>query len=428
MPQHNRELWRVSDFGEVKGLIDNNLKFFCDKVSPAGHSQIWHIGKKSSFVQHLKLEKINIVPIGFDALSQRRKDLLLQRIPKKKPRFPDVEFQASFLNCELVFANAGTDTKIKNDFLGKGGGGALDTFIDRASDYDFGIIQKEKDLLVCLRSKQGFKSESISSDREKFQALLMGIGFTHGFQPWPYRTEYWRGGRKISDEIKPRRILPRTSYAPFDRDIGIFSGRVKRNKKNSPTRLAARFFAIDDTFHQYINQLLFLFRETGGASFHIRTMALCSLFEGIISLVFEELKLADKLRASSSYYAEYACLRSRLARRIKRLAGKSGRQTLSRIANMLSSAQEFRVEDKFKAICQHFQLEYESEMVRHLDAWKRKRNPLMHGKWKETDEDFSDQALIAGAINIVALKVMGYSGSMKFNAVAYEIKDRYRII
>ena len=256
----------------------------------------------------------------------------------------------------------------------------------------------------------------------------MGIGFTHGFQPWPYRIEYWRGEEKILDQIQPPYKLTKTRYAPFDRNIGFLRNLNKKGTRNSVVRLTAKFFEQKTELSDELSRLLFLFRETGSASFHTKTLALCSLFEGAVSLLFEGLKLEDELRQKDTRFEDYITLRNRLVKRLRRVAVKNNSEAIRRLAGSLNSAKEFRVQDKFRALCQHFGLKYENDLAKTFEAWNRKRNPFMHGNWKEEDSDFSDQALIAAAINTLVLKLIGYSGQMKFDASAVEIKDRYRLI
>lgn len=429
VPQPKREIWKPADAWKLSGMIEGDLRFSSESVSPLGNSPSWHFGKKPKFVQYLSLDKINLAPEGFEALSRRKRDKLLQQSPRKKAKYPDVEFHAVLFECVPTFLNAGTSTRVKNDFLGIcGGGDSLDTFIDRGLAYDFALIKKEGDLHVHFRSKSRFRSAAQDDDLRRFQAFLMGVGFTHGFQPWPYRIKFWREGQKVADQFRPPHKLTKISYAPFDRGTRFHGNLRRKGARNSPVRLAANFFEKQTPLSVELSRLLFLFRETGSASFHTKTLALCSLFEGAVALIFEGLKLEEELRCSDPQFQEYITLRDRLHKRLRALAKKGGHQSLNRIAGALSSAKEFRVQDKFKAICQHFGLSYENEMQKHLEAWSRKRNLFMHGNWKEEDSDFSDQSLMAGGINIFILKLMGYSGQMKFNAFAQDAKDRYKTI
>jgi hypothetical protein len=430
-PEPKRVVWTPADAWKVSGTIEGDLKFSCDQVSPLGKEHFWSFGERKPYIQKLSLESIDLIPSGFDALSPVQKAKLLGRPIPKKPKYPDVEFHAMLFGCKPVFLNAGTRTEIKNDFLGNfRGGSSFDTFIDRNNDYDFALIKKDGDTHIHFRSKSQFHSVSAADDWRRFYALLFAIGFTHGFQPWPYRILHYRDGRKIADKITVPRKLAKTIHAPFDDGIGHLGNLGRKGSQNSVIRLAARFFEKKTPLSENLSHLLFLFREAGGSSAHfdIKTLALCSLFEGVVTLMFDELKLEDELRRTSSQFDEYLKLRDRLVKRLRRLASRNNRPSFERLAGSLNSAKEFRVKDKFKVVCEHFGLNYENEMEQHFEAWKKKRNPMMHGSWNSKTTDYSDQALIAGAINILVLKLIGYSGQMRCYAFAYEIKDRYKRI
>lgn len=429
IPEPKREIWKPADAWKISGLIESDLKFASDSVSPQGYSPSWRFGRKPSFIQYLRLDRINLIPEGFDALSRVRRDKILQRPPTKRAKHPDVEFHAVLFDCEPVFFNAGTATKITNDFLGLcGGGSAFDTFIDRGKEYDFALRKKDGDTHIHFRSKYGFRSISQEGDWRRFRAFLMGVGFTHGFQPWPYRIEFWRAGKKIADQFRPPYKLTKTRYAPFDKGIGLSGNLHKKGTRNSVIKLAARFFEKQTDLSKQVSDLLFHFREIGDVGFRIKTLPLCSLFEKTVSTIFAGLELETKLRRDNPQFCKYRTIRDRLVRRLRTLAKHEKSETFERLANHLSSASEFRTLDKFKAICTRFNLPFEGEMEKHLSAWSRMRHIYAHGNWRDQDSDFSDQALIAGAINIFVLKVMGFSGRMKFHASAQEIKDRYRII
>ena len=204
------------------------------------------------------------------------------------------------------------------------------------------------------------------------------MGFTHGFQPWPYRIQYWRGGKKIADKITVPRTLTETHHAPFDREIGYFGNLRRKGSRNSVIRLAANFFEKKCSLSEQISRLLFLFREAGNplAHFDIRTIALCSLFEGTTNLIFDELKLENELRRTNPQFEYYIQLRNRFVGRLRRISSHKNNTTLQRLAGSLSSAKEFRVKDKFQAACEFFKLDYEKEMKPHFEAWIERETPL----------------------------------------------------
>jgi hypothetical protein len=428
MPIDRKTQWFKNDFWKLTGVIDGDLKFWCDGVSPACRTDSWRVGKKRT-VQTLDFHAINLASEGWDKLTNAQKHKALGSTEKRTSKHPHVEFKAVLVACDPVFLNAGTETRIRNDFLGPEGTSAVDTFIDRDKDYDFALIRKGEDLSVHFRSKGQFCSKSEGDDRHRFQSLLFAIGFTHGFQPWPYRREYWRAGRKISETFTAPHELTKTPHAPFDKGIGRGVGLGRKGTCNSPIRIVAKFFERRSTLSEEIAYLLFLFREAGGSSvnLHIETLALCSLFEGVVDLLFNELKLEHQMRINDSHFDEYLKLRDRLATRLTKIA-RSGNRAFERLAGSLSHAEAFRVKHKFKALCEHFGLKFNEEMKRHLEAWEAQRNPLMHGNLKARDADFVHQSRIAGAINILLLKLMGYSGPVRAVLFSDEPSEIHRTI
>jgi hypothetical protein len=418
-PEPKRELWKPEHAWKLTGQIEGGLEFCCDQAAPRGKHYSWRSGKGASYIQKLSLECIELVP---------RK---LHKSSFKKAKHPNVEFHAVLPDCAPVFLNAGTNTRVQNDFLGLcGGGSTLDTFIDRDGEYDFALIRKEVDTHIHLKSKSRFHSKSVEDDWRRFYAFLAAVGFTHGFQPWPYRIEYWRGGRKAADRIKVPGVLSKTSHAPFDDGIGYLGNQGRKGAKKSAVRLAAKFFSGETKLSKKLSHLLFLFREAGGASvnFHIKTLAMCSLFEGIVTAIFDELKLEDDINGKNPELEIYQKLRDRLVKRLSKLAMGKKDSPINRLIGSLTRAEPIGVRNKFQTICEHLGLGYEGNMQRHFKAWNNQRHQLMHGTWALKDSDFLDQSLIASAINILVLKLMGYSGQMKANAFAQELKDRYRVI
>jgi hypothetical protein len=412
IPQHDKMVWNESDFWSVTGQIEGDLKFRSKIVSPTGRRESWRAGRKPRVVQKLHFKPIELLPSRADALTKARVRRL-GGIPKKpKSKRPKVQFEATLLGCAPLFINAGTTTEIRNDFLGKTTRDSnADTFIDRARDYDFALIHREEDLVVHLRSKFPFKSLSEESDCQRFRALLNAVGFVHGFHPWPFRIQYWRGGRKVTDYLMTGKPVVKTIHAPFAERFGLSNPIARKGAVNSPIRIAARFFEENSETSKQISELLYLFREAGGRSNHlqIQTLAMCAIFEGLVNLLFDVLKLANKLRKTDPDFNQYTVLREQIMKLVAEQPGSQNSRVVRRILGSLSGKEAFRVEDKFRSICDHFFLA-EPEMRPHFNAWNAERHPLSHGKFRSRDTDFRRQGLIAGAINILILKLMGFSG------------------
>jgi hypothetical protein len=88
------------------------------------------------------------------------------------------------------------------------------------------------------------------------------------------------------------------------------------------------------------------------------------------------------------------------------------------------------MEQMFQTIVNHFGLKWQDDMDNIFKTWKRARHPLVHSKARaEISEDEQKAAVlnesrIAGAINILLLKLFGYSGHMRHST----FEDGYRQI
>ena len=410
------------------GRIEGDLSFACDRVSPGDRTDQWRTGRAHT-VQTLTLPWVDLKSSGWDKLTdaQKRKAMGLPRT--SRPKALSVVFEAVLVCSDKIFVNARTTKTVTNDFLGAKRSWYADTFIDRAKDYDFALIQKDEDLEVQFRSKAKFRSKGEADDQRRFRALLNAVGFTHGFQPWPFRISHWRDGKKVSDRITAPRPVRSSIHAPFDRGLGRSLRISRKGVSNSPIRLAARFFESGTDTSKQLSHLLFLTRA-GSADFvdpRVRTLALCSLFEGIIDLLFDALDLEKELRRADPGFGDYIRQRDKLCARLLKFSARRN-LALRRLAGSLEHAKAFRVKDKFKALCNHFHLTYSPNMKKHFDSWSAKRNPLSHGRWDSELEDFIHEARIAGAINILVLKLMGYSGKVRAVTVGSDASETYRTI
>lgn len=207
------------------------------------------------------------------------------------------------------------------------------------------------------------------------------------------------------------KAVVKTIHAPFAEMIGLSNPIARKGAVNSPIRVAARFFEKNSETSKQIAELLYLFREAGGRSNHlqIQTLAMCAIFEGLVNLLFDVLALGEKLREVDPHFNEYAILREKIMKLVAEQPASKNNRVVRRILGSLSGREAFRVEDKFRSICDHFGLR-ETEMRPHFKAWNAERHPLSHGKFRFRDTDFRRQGLIAGAINILILKLMGFSG------------------
>jgi hypothetical protein len=252
-------------------------------------------------------------------------------------------------------------------------------------------FQKEKDdsdLHISLRSKKEYRSIGEQDDWNKFHAFMKALAFVHGMNAWPYRVEYWRAGQKITDRVTAAYKLSKTSHAPFTKRLSFNAktGSLKWDF-NEPIKKAVAFFETDSTLSKEVSEILFLFREADeGVHSEITTIALCSLFENLVRLIFRELNLKEKA-AGSSDLKLFEEAKSEIADQINRQIAAKG-EGYRRLYNIIQSAQPFSIEQTFQAVVNHFGLKWQNDMEIIFNTWKKARNPIVHEKMRaDTSED-----------------------------------------
>lgn len=435
LPNWHRSVWSEADFWKVRARVEHSVSFTATNVIPIRQitrgdlieSTLRFTSFKLAFARRstTKYRKL------FDevAAKYRKEEQLPIPLPlpapvkkRKASRIAFAKFEAVVVGCKPIVENVTTLTVTKNSFLGKTTSWDCDTFVEKTSNYEIALIERKDELHIHLRTRGRYKSDSAIVDRKRFQALLEAVGFTHGFNPWPFRLEQWREGGLIESRFSVPRVPPKTTHAPFDKSLAA-SGYPP------PLWLVMRFFQKDTPLSRFVSDFLSIFRQAGEESVHlpVRTLAFCSLFEGLIHRLFQEFKLERQLRKQRPDARQFLAARDAL---IKTLVKKGAKGDLAskRLAGLLGHAEPFRVKDQFYALCDRFGLDQKA-MKRHFDAWFSERNPLMHGQWRNhSDQDFERQSLIAGAINIFLLKLMGYSGKMVASRFAFNHSDVYRRI
>jgi hypothetical protein len=240
---------------------------------------------------------------------------------------------------------------------------------------------------------------------------------------------YLRAGQKITDRITSAAKLTKTFHAPFTDRLAFNAqtGSLKWDFQDA-IRKAATFFEKDSIFSKEVSIILFLFREADeGVHSEITTITLCALFENLVRLLFRELNLKEKVDNEDLKLFEEA--KAEIAGQINRQIAEKG-EGYRRLYNVVQSAQLFSMEQMCQAVANHFGLKWQDDMENIFKTWKRARNPLLHEKARaEMSEDEQkasviNESRIAGAINILLLKLFGYSGQMRHST----FEDGYREI
>lgn len=424
---HSKRVLTEKDYWSVKGVLAGEGVLVGDLPFSAGYiTPIALVGPKREFSATRTLHTLETVTRKVDPVRIRSKQRALRRRlnidpqPRSKPGSDrSFYFHAIFVDHPLPGANRATETVTKNDFLGEGTTSHGNTFIGDTSAAEYALIRadNERDLELHFRSKPDWKSPSEKDDRRKFDALLQGLAFATGIQPWPFRTKYSRGrGFVISDTIGAAVRPPRTEFAPLSQTFGPDAG-VDLAKV---IRAAAEYLEADVPFNRELVKLLFLFRQAGAAQTEIATLTVCTLLESLVRAIFKHVCHKRSEASDALEPITLDTLKESFLRRVSRRAQSSKGREYERLCGRIRDAQIFQMQDIFKAVAARLNIPWH-EMGPVFKEWKKARNPSAHGAFwhdvdasdeqKETEEMFYGHSRIAGAFNMILLKLFGYSGS-----------------
>ena len=425
VPDLKTGIFTKRDYWKLTGIIEDQLQFKCDYVGPSGWSSKSWPGDitKCTFDLH----PIDLIPSGWDAMSRQERNLRLKQLQEGTPaakekaeqdaeaeRTDDFSFYATLFEYPLLTSDWGKEVKGETE------------------SYEF-VLKKEtedSDLYVSIHSKKEHHSPSEQNDWNKFYAFMKALAFVNGMNAWPYRIIYSRAGQNIADRVTAASKLSKTSHAPFTKRLSFNAktGSLKWNFQESVIKAAA-FFEADSNLSKEVSEILFLFREADeGVHSEITTIALCNLFENTVRLIFRELNLKEKAGADVDLKL-FEEAKSEVADQISRQIAVKG-EGYRRLHNVVRSAQLFSMEQMFQSVVNHFGLKWHDDMEVVFSTWKKARNPIVHDKMRSNiSEDEQkvatiNESRIAGAINILLLKLFGYSGWMRSST----FEDKYREI
>jgi len=432
-------VYTESDCWQLTGTIEDFIPFNCEVhgTSP-GMSIQWDKRRQNLTFD---LNQIELVPTGWDALTLQQREQLDQQlhemnrnvevkdVPKTDSQ-PNqnskrhVYFYARIANYPLPTSlGKATETITKNPYFGESSGWRLDTIMGDIRHHEFAFIKESDgaDLEIYIKSKEGFQSSNEDEDWDYFYGIMRSLSFVLGVHAWPYQIQYWRNGPRIVNRITPTRHLAKTVHAPFHMQNFDFQDVIRR---------ASEFFGSKSALSKEVAEILFLFREAADFEFvhgDITVLTSCVLFESLVNQLFKGLNLEEKSLRENADLELCKVAKTEIAAQIKEFISIKGKG-YERLYNVVSHMQLFTVREKLQAVANHFGLEWQGDMEDVFKTWQKARDPLVHGKGRAnlSEADRKDLMLaesrIAGAINILVLKTVGYSGKM--SASVFEGKYR----
>jgi hypothetical protein len=441
VPDFRGGLLTRKDFGSAHGVIEHDLKSEVKNLPPYQQHSI----SNGASTLHYLVDAIELSPSGSDIQTYDQIREMLRRLEsaepqetasaaaEKKEEASDATFSGLLRGFNLIARNGGTTIEERNDFLGKTKSSTSDTqYGDLSDKWEYGLIERGEHLEFHLRLKDGCESPNAEADLIVLHAFLEAIAFIHGQHAWPFTLEFRRDGRLITDRVRPPKIPKKSLHKPFNERIW-FNSRVGNIQWDFSANLqmAYNFFYRNDEPAAEVKKLLFLCREAAGEGIHstISNIALCSLLDSAVNLVFEqkiEKQLTDRLEA-------FNFARSKLLHVIAEqlaTAAHAAKEAWSRFQTIVCNSDFYAAREKFHAVGEYLGLRWEGDWEDIFRFWSRWRPKLVHrGSADDTGEEavaahFNVSSRVTGAIHMLVLKLMGYEGVM----VSSTFEDQVRRI
>jgi len=424
------------DFWAIQGLIENEIGFIAHSL-PFSRVEHYASGQPSTTLQ-FSTDRLELLPEGFECMTSKEVQAMHQEVSRQagvvqtapeNPRLEDVtesaiiqaRFHAILPGFKLIERNGGTQTKTSNSFLGDSMSYATDTFQCELENWKCGLVEREGDLHAHLISKPGF--ESLGQDREQkvFHAFLHALAFIHGRHTWPFSVEHRQDEKLVLHSIQLNDEIAASPHSPFSQALAFFN-KTKSLGWNFQNVLekAFIFFKTGTKLTHELERLLFMFREatTPGVPKRISILSLSSLLESLVRAVFEE-KIEPTTQAQDG---DFKKAKNAVCEELK--AKKD--ETHTRLASILANAEFMNARMRYEAVIQHLGLPLDEKWKDLFEVWRDARNPLSHrmSGGGDSDQSIKDEIVaeskIAGAINCMVLKLMGYSGYVRVSTVGDE--------
>ena len=398
-------------FWEIRGRIDDKLPFSAEGLA----------GDRSSHWGHYAVDQATFhfghLSFSTEQTRTRERELaeLVTRESNRDDNKPYSYWGYAYLEGNKpIWKNAGTNTKTVNDFLGDSSHSAHDTFMGKFDDFEFALIRADDDCKAYLRTRDG-STVSETAFISAFASFRHAIAFVQGRETWPQHIQITRGFTTILEDVCPHRELASTQWRLLNQ-----TGCANGADLEQAIVLATKFFLRGDAISKIVQRALYLCRQSSlkVTPLDVGTLSLCAVFEGLVTAIHRHLAGTDPTDEARAFEAAKAELLV-LARKRE----GEGASSFSRLVGLLGAAKPYRPKDALQWLVEHLSLRWEPEMKEVLAAWQTERHALAHGA--EPDDSSGDrmtqQSRLAGGINLITARLMGYTGLAIFSA----LEDRY---
>jgi len=386
---------RSSDFGTAVGVMDSSLAFRIPALQPCmTHDNV---------ILHFNFDRLDF---SDESSSQAPVDR--------------VAVHGVLENYKLIAPEERTTTIKRSAVFGETEGWSLDTTKGNLVDnWSFGLIRREKDLEFILR-KSGGKPSAFDEEQRLIAAFFKSVAFIHGQHAWPIWMRHERDGKYVCDWIRPPTRPIRSPHRPFNERIW-FNAKVGKIRWNFNEALlcAFNFFLSESDLAEEITELVHQLRDatSGDGVKKVNNIVLCALLESAVNAIFE-----SRARSQATVIEqEFDRMRGSLIETIREhkstCVGENAaaaQQARERLINKLSNTPYWYSREKFQAVAEGLGLKWCDDWENLFNFWNKWRHPVVHRGSRSTDENdfttFKIQSRFAGAIYLLVLRAMGYSG------------------
>ena len=281
-------IYTRDQFWKIGGIIEGQTPFWCVGLP---HQHGLHTARFTIRSGRFDFDRIHhlLQPFEDNQFRAAVQSAASAGEPLNGPAFGDHAF-ARISDFDLVWADQYTETVEENPFLGKTTKTRRDTLCGEFDDFEYSLIQRGADMEVHVRVKENIPEPRIDLTRI-MQAMYRSLAFLHGRHCWP-QWEYFSDGR---DTVAEYATAPHT----FSKNNHTLLTATTCSNGSQPTQLIEkllRVFLRADDFAENLDNYLFLAREAAGSDTpaHIRTLGLCTVFEGLVGFLYNHLCVREK--------------------------------------------------------------------------------------------------------------------------------------
>lgn len=405
---HRRGFW------DITGQLEGKWRFRCMKIPPS-FSSYGGLGQRTTWV----FSAASLVILH--AIDERQLGISCPRVEGLIPRF------------KVPVATEFTITTTENSFE-KTASHSGPVLRDGNDEYEYGLITNGADLRFLFLSKQQRSRVSPLRTKRHIESILASLSFLNGIDArltW-FAVEY--GGRRWFERFLPDEPYRQSIYRPFEDEMLLCEKEHCLNALRKLQEFIATTPAGDEAAR--IQQLL---RQVTGRSLGLQVLAAVVLFERMVDLAYAMIPTPQQDAHSSESESAFSLARREILDFIESRMKEATvcENTTQPFRFILSSAsasdgapaagvvrayrrlrgalglKEKQTREKWLELSAHYALESCDGI---FDAWSATRPIRAHGgivdDYSEAsiENDLEHLSLITSGINVLFLKMAGYSG------------------